>query len=110
MTMWEFFHEHWFIAWCASWLLWGPVAIILQILKLSTEAVKRIKEPEPIIINDPKDAEAIQKLRTALVFLMKYSYKPRVNSPTYKTDMHNHKMAIDTAIEVVKETGNGQSI
>lgn len=108
--MWDFFHEHWFIAWCALWLMWGIVACIYKLLDLATESVKRIKEPEPIVINDPQDARTIHRLREALILLLKYSYKPRVNSPTYKTDIENHKLAIDNAIDTIKGTDNGKSL
>lgn len=110
MNMWQFFDQHWFIAWCALWMVWGVFGVAQQLLKLATEAVKRIKTPDPIVINDPRDAKTIARLREALILLLKYSYKPRVNSPTYKTDIENHKLAIDNAIDTIKGTDNGKSL
>ena len=28
MTFWDFWDAHWFLSWCALWLVWGAVALI----------------------------------------------------------------------------------
>lgn len=38
MNMWEFFHQHPFIAWCALWLVW----IIVPVTTLAFRVVNRI--------------------------------------------------------------------
>lgn len=34
MNMWEFFNEHWFIAWCALWLVWPAFWLAGSILNI----------------------------------------------------------------------------
>ena len=44
MEMWEFFDNHWFIAWCALWLLWGVVPIAYIVLfRLPNRLLRSIK-------------------------------------------------------------------
>lgn len=31
MTFWDFWHEHWFLAWCALWLGWGVIWLAVEI-------------------------------------------------------------------------------
>jgi len=37
-----FFSEHWFLAWCALWLLWAPLGLAHQVLNLSSRLIRMI--------------------------------------------------------------------
>jgi len=47
MNFWDFWHQHWFLAWCALWLGWGVVwlaAIVAEVVwRLTNRLLSTIK-------------------------------------------------------------------
>ena len=41
--MYEFLDEHWFIAWCALWLVWGIIPLVEIIFRLANRILRTIK-------------------------------------------------------------------
>lgn len=42
MTLIELMHEHWFVTWCALWLVWGVFWIAAAILNCVFLAINRL--------------------------------------------------------------------
>lgn len=40
MDFWTFWSQHPFLAWCALWLLWGAVCIVLTVLNLAGRVIR----------------------------------------------------------------------
>ncbi len=70
MNMWDFFNEHWFLAWCALWLCWPAASLVGAIFfRLPNRILRTIKvlvrgwppahlDADGDIIPAPKESEA----------------------------------------------------
>ena len=42
MGFWDFWHQHYFLAWCALWLVWGVIWLATIMLRLCSRLLRTI--------------------------------------------------------------------